>query len=822
MSECDPGASGRWPASTECGEHGICILNPAWGGNLTLALVTAAEQSSSGRFETAIYVCECDANWSSSGDFISAPYQFCHINQRVLLAMWIVAFVVVLLAASLWLRVMRSYMRMLAHAEQRQADRGVATRSDSSQLPVFHSASAISRLTTILQWMWRHTTRRALLFLAVMFICIGTLSIFKIVNIGLHLDPTRAIRQSTAGNIGEAIFPTILYSASSLAFLTAMHFASLMWAAAAVPFYSRVEGQAMMTQTYRVLSLTAIANWICYLLPVASCIIWQQMEHNWPPGTYLDAFESVVALHFQWKGLAPFFALLCDLSTGRKMIRHVRAHAAAQEKMHLQQQSRIAAAMGATPKSGANRSTPNEHEENGPTAGGRITVASRYFVSDAAAIAEDEGDSLPRMEKKGSTSGVGGVAGEITSAISRTNTNTTRPTPLRPKALLKRADSTLTSFHSTNETRVSETERMRHGRRAGDMAPTITSQSSTMTSDASLPLPFPYPSRHTFSPSSHATVVPLSTLDEVPASPSSIDHLPDATDVNHAHEVTLPGATGQVGSMPQQLDRSPSTMPRTITPLPPPIRVAPPSRARANTQTSSSSAAPAERVAPMRSQAEMHADSIAAMNDFVARLVKHHRSASTLAIVWLILNTLFAWIPLLRTLVAYLMLPHVLVLLAAASSFMLTLARREEGRDSPSRARAATDTAPSLPPREEIDTGVSTPTRAKDTSHAWRATGKMNTPQASPSSHHLDDASLLAPTARWQLDGPALPGMIKVGAASGISLALVNATESIPEDPSPAAVDATTTGVPEAPTTTTVVAIELMPPPPSTSPSELS
>ena len=90
------------------------------------------------------------------------------------------------------------------------------------------------------------------------------------------------------------------------------------------------------------------------------------------------------------------------------------------------------------------------------------------------------------------------------------------------------------------------------------------------------------------------------------------------------------------------------------------------------------SSSPATR----QSQAEIAAESRRKIADFTAALSKHNRAASFTSSTWFLGNTLFGWIPLLRSFIPFLLPVQVLFSLLGMRTFLSTLTPRSNGAQS--------------------------------------------------------------------------------------------------------------------------------------------
>lgn len=295
---CDPTGSGRWPADSPCGTHGECLLNPAFLGNVTRALVTIEQERINGNTITPMYVCVCDQGWSSVGDMIYAPYDYCHISQRTLLPMWIVAFFSVVIIALIYYRVVRSYLGLLNGSDvKKHPEKGASQLSHSHRNASRSARFSVFRQAVVQRWSWLfdNPTRRALAFMFVVIISFATLTLLKIITIALHFyDTSRGNSQI----VGYSAAPTFFYCLASFGFLVLSHFSSLIWCASAQAFYPRAEGLQLCKMTIRSILIFSTVDVIAYLLPPIACAFSEKdLAHR----SFWETYEILIALHFQFK-----------------------------------------------------------------------------------------------------------------------------------------------------------------------------------------------------------------------------------------------------------------------------------------------------------------------------------------------------------------------------------------------------------------------------------------------------------------------------------------------------------------------------------------
>lgn len=344
--ECTPGSDGgRWPTvESVCGRHGSCV--PAAGGG---------------------FYCSCDADWSSSGDFLASPYAACHVNQRAILWMWVGSFAATLVCVLLCARVVRHYMAILRAQNQRKESTRISKVSQrpggggpagggATVKPRGFRSSRCRFLSRAwagfysgFVFVFHNHTRRSLVGASFMLLIYIVLCSLKISTLATHQadhDTELSGHGRTGTLIGYDVFPTLLYCASSLVFMITGHWSSLIWCASAQAFYSKAEGAKLEAKTKRELAVASLFGIACYILPWIGLALARADAdaHDADPG---PAYELVLALHFQLKGLVPVTMSITDQRIARRVINNLKRHQETQErlanKQHEQQLAMISA-----------------------------------------------------------------------------------------------------------------------------------------------------------------------------------------------------------------------------------------------------------------------------------------------------------------------------------------------------------------------------------------------------------------------------------------------------------------------------------------------
>ncbi len=222
------GCSTRWPSNDVCYGHGTCY-------NTTLLLenylTSHPSNSSLSSVSSLVFPsCRCDAGWGSSGDFLSAPSESCHVSFIGINVLWYIALAVISLCSVKYIKTTAAYCRKINIQTVRKqfekengmngsrigSTRSISEADRSSSLHLCQFLCASQHFRTIRWYSYfilNNPTRRTLFCLFFFCFFFFVLSIVKIICISLDITM----------NIGVNSLPTILYCLGGISFLISGH-----------------------------------------------------------------------------------------------------------------------------------------------------------------------------------------------------------------------------------------------------------------------------------------------------------------------------------------------------------------------------------------------------------------------------------------------------------------------------------------------------------------------------------------------------------------------------------------------------------------------